>query len=114
MLPGQNGFCVLYFTLFFIHSCYAAIGCRNEESVAFEKLLSHKLRGIMLEQDLEEITSKQLRLLLESEMSMELKEYREFLDRQMLRILGQMERPSEIYDYLYLVRRCTLVYYLCE
>ena len=58
----------------------------------------------MLEQDLEETTSRQLRLLLENEVGMELKEYREFLDRQMLRILGQMERPSQIYDYLFLVR----------
>ena len=53
--------------------------------------------------DLEEVTSKQLRLSLESEIGMELKEYRGFLDHQMLRILGQMERPSEIYNYLYLV-----------
>ncbi len=57
----------------------------------------------MLEQDLEEITSKQLRLLLQKEMNMELKKYREFLDREMLRILGQMEHPSKIHDYLYLV-----------
>ena len=57
----------------------------------------------MLHQDLEEVTSKQLRLQLEREMSMDLKEYRGYLDEQMLRILGQMERPSEIIDYLYLV-----------
>ena len=57
----------------------------------------------MLEQDLEETTSRQLRTLLEKEMNKDLKEYREFLDREMLRILGQMERPSKIYDYLYLV-----------
>ena len=36
-------------------------------------------------------------------MEMDLKEYRGYLDEQMLRILGQMERPSEIIDYLYLV-----------
>ena len=78
----------------------------TEETRDFEKVLSHKLRQIMLEQDLEETTSKQLRLLLENEVGMELKEYREFLDRQMLRILGQMERPSQIYEYLFLVRVC--------
>ena len=36
---------------------------------------------------------------------MDLTEYRGFLDQQMLRILGQMERPSQIFDYLYLVGR---------
>lgn len=59
----------------------------------------------MLQMDLEEVTSKQLRMQLEREMSMELSEYKGYLDQQMLRILGQMERPSEIYDYLFLVSR---------
>ena len=63
----------------------------------------HKLREHMLHADLEEVTSRQLRLQLEEEMKLDLKEYRGFLDQQMLRILGQMERPSEIYPYLYLV-----------
>lgn len=63
----------------------------------------HKLREVMLHKDLEEVTSKQLRLQLEREMEMDLKEYRGYLDQQMLRILGQMERPSAILDYLYLV-----------
>ena len=63
----------------------------------------NKLRDIMLQMDLEEVTSKQLRMQLEKEVSMELSEYKGFLDQEMLRILGQMERPSEIFDYLYLV-----------
>ena len=58
----------------------------------------------MLHEDLEEVTSRQLRLKLEEETGMELRDYREFLDRHMLRILGQMEQPSKILDYLYLVR----------
>ena len=57
----------------------------------------------MLHEDLEEVTSRQLREKLEKEMGMELTEYREFLDRHMLRILGQLEQPSKILDYLYLV-----------
>ena len=63
----------------------------------------------MLNQDLEEVTCRQLRLLLEKEVEMDLKEYKGFLDQQMLRILGQMERPSQIFDYLYLV--CVLSQY---
>lgn len=69
-------------------------------------MLTFKLREVMLHQDLEEVTCKQLRLLLEEEMKMDLKKYRGFLDQQMLRILGQMERPSQIFDYLFLVCGC--------
>ena len=47
----------------------------------------------MLGVDLEEVSSKQLRLKLEEEMKMDLKAYREFLDQQMLVILGQLEKP---------------------
>ena len=60
----------------------------------------------MLHEDLEEVTSRQLREKLEKEMDMQLNEYREFLDRHMLRILGQLEQPSKILDYLYLVCVC--------
>ena len=76
---------------------------RSEERLHLEKLLVNKLRDIMLQMDLEEVTSKQLRMQLEQEVKMELSEYKGFLDQEMLRILGQMERPSEIFDYLYLV-----------
>lgn len=80
------------------------LSVRGQERVALEKILTVKLRDVMLHQDLEVVTSKQLRLSLENEMNMDLKEYRGYLDQQMLRILGQMERPSQIFDYLYLVR----------
>ena len=83
---------------------------RSEERVHLEKMLVNKLRDIMLQMDLEEVTSKQLRMQLEKEVSMELSEYKGFLDQEMLRILGQMERPSEIFDYLYLVSHCVCVH----
>lgn len=83
---------------------------RSEERVHLEKMLVNKLRDIMLQMDLEEVTSKQLRMQLEKEVSMELSEYKGFLDQEMLRILGQMERPSEIFDYLYLVSQCVCVH----
>ncbi len=78
-------------------------GSDVSEGIALEMVLTTKLREVMLHQDLEEVTCRQLRLLLEEQMHMDLKEYRGFLDQQMLRILGQMERPSQIFDYLYLV-----------
>lgn len=81
---------------------------RGESKQTLERQLVQKLRDVMLHVDLEEVTSKQLRLQLEEEMKMDLKDYRGYLDQQMLRILGQMERPSRILDYLYLVGVGTL------
>ena len=75
--------------------------CRADR--VFEKQLVSRLRGIMLHEDLEEVTSRQLRGKLEEQLEIQLTEYREFLDRHMLQILGQLEQPSKILDYLYLV-----------
>lgn len=80
----------------------------------FEKQLVSKLRGVMLHEDLEVVTSRQLRQKLEKEMDMTLNDYREFLDRHMLRILGQMERPSKILDYLYLVHNASTCTCACN
>lgn len=89
-------------------TCVHAHTYRSEERLHLEKLLVNKLRDIMLQMDLEEVTSKQLRMQLEQEVKMELSDYKGFLDQEMLRILGQMERPSEIFDYLYLVSHLTI------
>lgn len=40
-------------------------------------------------------------------MNCNLKEFKEFIDNEMLLILGQMDKPSLIFDHLYLVRCCT-------
>lgn len=37
-------------------------------------------------------------------MNCNLKEFKEFIDNEMLLILGQMDKPSLIFDHLYLVR----------
>ena len=88
-----------------VHACvhHVTSGLRDEQGLALEKMLIFRLREIMMHEDLQEITCKQLRLQLEKQVNMDLNEYRGFLDQQMLRILGQMERPSQIFDYLYLV-----------
>jgi len=86
----------------------------TEEGQALEMTLTSRLREVMLQADLAEVTCKMLRLQLEKEMQMDLKEYREFLDQQMLRILGQMERPSQIFDYLYLVRDHQMPVHVCS
>lgn len=45
----------------------------------------------------------QIRNELEKHMNCNLKEFKEFIDNEMLLILGQMDKPSLIFDHLYLV-----------
>lgn len=67
----------------------------------------------MLHCNLEDVTSLQIRRKVEEELKMDLKEYRGFLDQQMLVILGQLEKPSRIHEYLYLVYTMIIKPQLC-
>ncbi|XP_075390559.1 protein phosphatase Slingshot homolog 1 isoform X2 [Tenrec ecaudatus] len=72
------------------------------EGARTERLIKAKLRSIMMSQDLENVTSKEIRNVLEQQMNCNLKEFKEFIDNEMLLILGQMDKPSLIFDHLYL------------
>ncbi|KAM4577238.1 protein phosphatase Slingshot homolog 1 isoform 1-T1 [Odontesthes bonariensis] len=65
-------------------------------------LIKAKLRSIMTCQDLENVTCKQIRTELEQHMNCNLKEYKEFIDNEMLLILGQMDKATLIFDHVYL------------
>ena len=52
-------------------------------------------------------STPQIRNELEKQMNCNLKEFKEFIDNEMLLILGQMDKPSLIFDHLYLVRGTT-------
>ncbi|XP_054466461.1 protein phosphatase Slingshot homolog 1 [Anoplopoma fimbria] len=65
-------------------------------------LIKGKLRSIMTCRDLENVTCKQIRTELEQHMNCNLKEYKEFIDNEMLLILGQMDKPTLIFDHVYL------------
>uniref|UniRef100_A0A3Q0SCW1 Protein phosphatase Slingshot homolog 1 n=1 Tax=Amphilophus citrinellus TaxID=61819 RepID=A0A3Q0SCW1_AMPCI len=69
-----------------------------------ECVIKAKLRNIMMFQDLENITSKEVRIRndLEQHMNCNLKEYKEFIDNEMLLILGQMDKATLIFDHVYL------------
>uniref|UniRef100_A0A671QK76 Protein phosphatase Slingshot homolog 1 n=1 Tax=Sinocyclocheilus anshuiensis TaxID=1608454 RepID=A0A671QK76_9TELE len=67
-----------------------------------ECMIKAKLRNIMMFQDLENITSKEIRNELEQHMSCNLREYKEFIDNEMLLILGQIDKATLIFDHLYL------------
>ena len=61
-----------------------------------------KLRRIMRHVDLDRITSRVIRKTLEQEMGEDLKEFRTFIDEEILIVLGQLDESSKITDYMYL------------
>ncbi|XP_017868775.1 PREDICTED: protein phosphatase Slingshot isoform X2 [Drosophila arizonae] len=67
-----------------------------------ESVIKMKLKAIMMSVDLDEVTSKYIRGRLEDLLDMDLGEYKSFIDAEMLRILGQMDAPTEIFDHVYL------------
>ena len=54
----------------------------------------------------QELSVFKIRTELEQHMSCNLNEYKEFIDNEMLLILGQMDKASLIFDHLYLVNTC--------
>ncbi|XP_078410538.1 protein phosphatase Slingshot homolog 1-like [Cetorhinus maximus] len=72
------------------------------ENELTEQLIRNRLRYIMMSKDLENVTSKEIRNELEQQMNCNLKEYKGFIDNEMLIILGQMDKASLIFDHLYL------------
>ncbi|KAM9801296.1 uncharacterized protein ssh2a [Neosynchiropus ocellatus] len=67
-----------------------------------ERLIRMRLREIMMQKDLENVTSKEIRTELEMQMACNLREFKEFIDNEMIVILGQMDSPTEIFDHVYL------------
>ncbi|KAG1954372.1 protein phosphatase Slingshot homolog 3 [Pimephales promelas] len=72
----------------------------NRESV--EREIKAQLRDIMRTEDLENITSKQVRTALETRIGIDMKDYKEYIDNEMMVTMAQMDKPSRILDYLYL------------
>ncbi|XP_038146422.1 uncharacterized protein ssh2a isoform X2 [Cyprinodon tularosa] len=67
-----------------------------------ERLIKMRLREIMMQKDLENVTSKEIRTELEIQMVCNLREFKEFIDNEMIVILGQMDSPTEIFDHVFL------------
>ncbi|XP_051956522.1 protein phosphatase Slingshot homolog 1-like [Xyrauchen texanus] len=67
-----------------------------------ERLIKTRLREIMMQKDLENVTSKEIRTELEMQMVCNLREFKEYIDNEMIVILGQMDRPTEIFEHVYL------------
>ncbi|KAI6241610.1 Dual specificity phosphatase, catalytic domain protein [Aphelenchoides fujianensis] len=61
-----------------------------------------KLRQIMQSVDLDEVTSTDIHERLEKECNIDLTRWKEFISQSMMVILGQLEKPTKIFNYLYL------------
>uniref|UniRef100_A0AAQ5X4H2 protein-serine/threonine phosphatase n=1 Tax=Amphiprion ocellaris TaxID=80972 RepID=A0AAQ5X4H2_AMPOC len=67
-----------------------------------ERQIKSSLREIMMQKDLENVTCKEIRTELEMHMTCNLREFKEFIDNEMIVILGQMDSPTEIFDHVFL------------
>lgn len=67
-----------------------------------EAIIKRGLRQIMQSVDLDDVTSRDIREKLESSIGKSLLNYKTLIDQEMLVIMGQLDKPSKIFDYLYL------------
>lgn len=105
--------------------------CSPTERELTERQIKTRLREIMMQKDLENVTCKevlqfqirhsggfsfhvlerfylflcdaQIRTELEMNMTCNLREFKEFIDNEMIVILGQMDSPTEIFEHVFLV-----------
>ncbi|KJE95366.1 hypothetical protein CAOG_05820 [Capsaspora owczarzaki ATCC 30864] len=62
----------------------------------------NKLREFMMCSDLDSVTPKEMRTALESHFNIDMNYCKKFIDEKILVIMGQLEPPSKILEYLYL------------
>ncbi|GFN76842.1 protein phosphatase slingshot [Plakobranchus ocellatus] len=74
----------------------------DDEKKCIKLTISQKLKEVMMVVDLDEATSIGLRRAVEAKMGISLTEFKSYFDEEVMRILGQMDEPSEILDFLYL------------
>lgn len=79
-----------------------ALLARTSIELNNEVLIRCCLRHIMQSVDLDEVTSSDIRERLKERVDFSLKSYKEFIDREMLVIMGQLDKPAKVCDYLYL------------
>ena len=74
----------------------------SSEAIDFETVMKNELRRIMKTSNLDTITSKKIRKELEQDLNQNLENYKSFIDKEILLILGQMDSASCILEHLYL------------
>ncbi|KAM7417712.1 hypothetical protein PAMA_017383 [Pampus argenteus] len=67
-----------------------------------EMLIKKHLRDIMRTEDLDNLTSKMVHSALETKIGFDMRPFKEYIDNEILVTMAQMDKPSKIFDYLYL------------
>ncbi|KAL0629782.1 Protein phosphatase Slingshot-like protein 3 [Plecturocebus cupreus] len=76
---------------------------RPSEQEQMEQAIRAELRKVLDASDLESVTSKEIRQALELRLGHPLQQHRDFIDNQMLLLVAQRDRASQIFPHLYLV-----------
>ncbi|KAM6923970.1 protein phosphatase Slingshot homolog 3 [Xenentodon cancila] len=77
-------------------------GQSSADRVSNERLIKEHLRDIMRTEDLDNLTSKMVHSALETRIGFDMRPYKEYIDNEILVTMAQMDKPSKIFDYLYL------------
>uniref|UniRef100_UPI0037E7B43E protein phosphatase Slingshot homolog 3 n=1 Tax=Semicossyphus pulcher TaxID=241346 RepID=UPI0037E7B43E len=77
-------------------------GQSSADRVSNEGLIKEHLRDIMRTEDLDNLTSKMVHSALETRIGFDMRPYKEYIDNEILVTMAQMDKPSKIFDYLYL------------
>ncbi|KAM4586647.1 protein phosphatase Slingshot homolog 3 isoform 1-T1 [Fundulus diaphanus] len=77
-------------------------GPSSADRTSNERLIKEHLRDIMMTEDLDNLTSKMVHISLESRIGFDMRPYKEYIDNEILVTMAQMDKPSKIFDYLYL------------
>ncbi|XP_040928624.1 protein phosphatase Slingshot homolog 3 isoform X2 [Betta splendens] len=77
-------------------------GLSSADRMSNERLIKEHLRDVMRTEDLDNLTSKMVHSALETRVGFDMRPYKEFIDNEILVAMAQMDKPSKIFDYLYL------------
>ncbi|BFZ05366.1 hypothetical protein BsWGS_08404 [Bradybaena similaris] len=80
----------------------SSLSVKSNDDEGIKRIISQTLKDVMMTVDLDVATSMTLRKSVEEKMNLSLAEFKGYFDEEVMRILGQMDEPSEILDFLYL------------
>ncbi|XP_077434625.1 protein phosphatase Slingshot homolog 3 isoform X2 [Vanacampus margaritifer] len=77
-------------------------GHNSADRTSKERLIKEHLRDIMRTEDLDNLTSKMVHTALKTRIGFDVRPFKEYIDNEILVTMAQMDKPSKIFDYLYL------------
>lgn len=77
-------------------------GQSSADRLSNEALIKEHLRDIMRTEDLDNLTSKMVHSALKTRIGFDMSPHKEYIDNEILVTMAQMDKPSKIFDYLYL------------